>query len=213
MGVDLGTVDPCGYTVLAYSRMLGATYVLESKREADLSPIEAGTEIERLYERYPPFSHTVVDSGGAGLGFISTWKETHPTIPAKPVKKGANSVDMGISIINADIRAGKLFFVEKHCQDLLQELDTLQWDEKAEEVGKRAVKKGMHDHAMDSFRYAYTKVRTHDTKSMEAVDEAPHGSPAYWERMREKARKQAFNIKKPEPLWVNLGKWRRPGRP
>ena len=53
MGVDLGTVDPCAYTILAYSRQLGETYVLESYRAPNLSTIEAGTEIYRLYNRYP----------------------------------------------------------------------------------------------------------------------------------------------------------------
>jgi len=212
LGVDLGTVDPCAYTVLTYSRQLGATYTLESYKAPDLSTIEAGTEIERLYDRYPTFSHTVVDSGGQGASFIRQWKDTHPNIPARPVKKGQDSVDMGISIINADIRAGKVFFVEKNCQELLQEMETLQWDEKAMEVGKRSVKSGMSDHAMDSFRYAYTKVRTHDTRGMIADDSYEIGSKRYFEELREKARRQAFKQEKPEPFWVELGKWKRPGR-
>jgi len=212
MGVDLGTVDPCAYTVMCYSRAVAEAYVLESYRKSDLSTIEAGAEIERLYDRYPTFSHTVVDSGGQGASFIRQWKDTHPHIPAKPVKKGADSVDMGISIINADIRAGKIFFVEKHCQDLLQELDTVQWDERAAEVGKRTVKAGMSDHAMDSFRYASTKLRIHDIGGFVADDSTPHGSPEYWARLKQKAHDQAFNQRKPEPLWVKLGRWKRPGR-
>lgn len=212
LGVDLGTQDPCAFSVLAYSRMLARCYVVESYRMPGLSTIEAGTEIERLYARYPKFSHTVVDSGGQGAAFIRQWKDTHPLIPARPVKKGYDSVDMGIAIINADIRAGKLFYVEKNCQDLLQEQDTLQWDERAMEVGKRSVKKGLADHAMDSFRYAYTKVRTHDTGGMIADVRVEPGSPEYFEQLRESCRKQAFNEKKPEPYWVQVGKWRRPGR-
>ena len=212
MGVDLGTKDPCAYTVGAYSRAIGACYVVESYRSPDLSTIEAGTEIERLYNRYPPFSHTVVDSGGQGAAFIKQWKSSHPHIPAKPVEKGKDSVDMGISLINAEIRAGKLFFVEKGCQDLLQEMDTLQWDEKAWEVGKRAVKSGMQDHSVDSFRYMCTKVRLGDIGGFVVDDSYEKGSDRYFEQLREKARKQAFKQRKAEPEWVTLGRWKRPGR-
>jgi hypothetical protein len=212
LGCDLGTVDPCAYGSLAYSRSVGKCYVLECYREADLSTIEAGTEIERLYDRHPPFSHTIVDSGGQGAAFIRQWKDTHPSIPARPVEKGKDSVDMGISIINADIRAGKLFFVESKCQDLLMEMDTLQWDERAMDVGKRSVKAGLSDHAVDAFRYAYTKVRTHDTNAMVVDTSTKAGSAEWWERKREKARKQAFRPKKEEPHWVKMGKWKRPGR-
>lgn len=212
LGVDLGTVDPCAFTVLAYSRSVGRCYVLESYREGDMSTIQAGTEIERLMNRYPTFSHIVVDSGGQGASFIRQWKDTHPHIPARPVKKGNDSVDMGISIINADIRAGKLFFVEKHCQDLLQEMDSVQWDERSLEIGKRVIRRGDDDHACDSARYAYTKVRTHDIGGFVVEDDIKRGSPRWFEAIAEKARKQAFSEKKPEPTWVKLGRWKRPGR-
>jgi len=215
LGVDLGTKDPCAFTVMAYSRLLCHAYVLESYREPDLSTIEAGVEIDKIYERYPPFSHTVVDSGGQGASFVKQWKTSHPHIPARPVEKGKDSVDMGISIINADIRARKMYFVEKNCQDLLQEMDTVQWDEKAEAVGKRVVKRGMHDHAMDSFRYACTKLKIHDTTGMMIHNAPPtKGSPEHFEAMREKARAQAFKgvTFKPMPEYTKVGKWRRPGR-
>jgi hypothetical protein len=213
LGVDLGTKDPCAFTVLAYSRSIGACYVLESYREPDLSTIEAGTEIERIYSRYPNFSHTIVDSGGQGDAFIRQWKDTHPHIPARPVQKGKDSVDMGIAIINADIRAGKVFFVIGQCQDLLQELDTLQWDDKAAAIGKRVVKQGLLDHAMDSFRYAYTKVKTHDTSGF-VVDDTPKDEEERLVRQEAQLRERelSHDPRKVEPLWVKIGRWKRPGR-
>lgn len=212
LGVDLGTKDPCAYTVIAQSRAIARAYVLESYRLEGVSTIEAGAEIERIYDRYPAFSHTVVDSGGQGASFIRQWKDSHPGIPARPVEKGRDSVDMGISIINADLRAQKIWFVEKSCQDLLQELDTVQWDERSMEVGKRKVKDGMSDHAMDSFRYACTKNQIHDSGGFQVEDSCTKGSTAWWARMQKKARDQAFNRPKEEPHWVKVGKWKRPGR-
>jgi hypothetical protein len=208
LGVDLGTKDPCAYSIGAYSRSIGQCYIVESYRLPELSTIEAGTEIERIYNRFPPFSHTIVDSGGQGAAFIKQWKSTHPSIPARPVEKGKDSVDMGISIMNADIRAGKLFFVEKGCSDLLQEMDTLQWDEKALEVGKRSVKSGMQDHAMDSCRYLHTKVQLGDVNAF-VVDVPTRPKD---ETIPEECRKQAFSRKKKEPQWVKMGRWKRPGR-
>jgi hypothetical protein len=210
LGVDLGTHDPCAFTVLTYSRQLGATYVLESYKK-QLTVLQAGTEIERLMHRYPVFSHIVVDSGGQGASFVMQWKDTHPHIPARPVQKGRDSVEMGIAIINADIRAGKIFFVMPACVELLQELETLQWDERAEAVGKRAIKSGMEDHSMDSFRYAYTKVRTHDVNAFEIDDSLESPDEALNRRMAD-LRAQELRGGTPEPFWVKVGRWKRRGR-
>lgn len=213
IGVDLGTEDPCAFTVLAYSRSVGMTFVLESYREEDLSVLEAGTEIERLMQRFPTYSHIIVDSGGQGAAFVKQWKTSHPHIPARPVKKGNDSVDMGISIINADIRAGKLFFVESGCLDVLAEMAELQWDEKSLEVGKRVIKRGWQDHASDSLRYGYTKVRTHDNSGF-VVDDTPRSLREHMDRVHEalRARELSRNPRHEEPHWVKVGKWRRPGR-
>lgn len=213
IGVDLGTEDPCAFTVLAYSRKVGRTYVLCSYRENDLTVLQAGTEIERLMQRFPRYSHIIVDSGGQGAAFIKQWKTTHPNIPARPVKKGFDSVDMGISIINADIRAGKVFFVESGCTDLLHEMAELQWDDKSLEMGKRIIKRGWEDHASDSFRYAYTRVRTHDNQGF-VLDDTPRDERERQKRLHDqlRARELSGNPRQREPEWVRLGKWKRPGR-
>ena len=48
LGVDLGTKDPCAFTVIAYSRAIGAAYVLESYRKPGLDTDDAGAEIKRI---------------------------------------------------------------------------------------------------------------------------------------------------------------------
>lgn len=204
LGVDLGTKDPCAFTVLAFSRTAGKTFVLESYRQ-HLTVLQAGTEIERLMHRYPTFSSIVVDSGGQGAAFVRQWKETHPHIPAKPVKKGMDSVDMGISLINADIAAGKVYFVTPTCTDLLQEMETVQWDDRALAMGKRVIRIGDNDHAVDSFRYAYTKVRTHSTTGFqELIEESP-----FDRIMRERREKELHREPDTRAWWEKLAKgWR-----
>jgi hypothetical protein len=213
IGVDLGTEDPCAFAVLAYSRQVGRCYVLEAYRKPNLSVLEAGTEVERLMHRYPNYSNIVVDSGGQGAAFVRQWKDTHPHIPARPVKKGYDSVDMGISIMNADIRAGKLCYVEKYCLDVLQEMAELQWDEKSLELGKRVIKRGWEDHASDAVRYAYTKVKIHDIGGF-VVDDTPKDDAERMRRLHEQLRERELsgNPRREEPLWVRAGRWKRPGR-
>jgi hypothetical protein len=160
LGVDVGTKDPWAFTMLATSRDVQATYVLESIEER-LTTLEAGDRVGDFLDQYP--CHTViVDTGGQGAAPVAQWKDTHPLLPIQPVKKGYGSVDMGIQIINADIKADRLFFVKEPTSVLRTQMATLIWDAKASPTGARRVKRGdgYPDHCADSFRYAYTKVRT-----------------------------------------------------
>ena len=205
LGVDLGTVDPCAFTIIAYSRALARSYVLMSYKD-QFTTLQCGTEIERLMDIYK-FDHIVVDSGGQGAAFIRQWKETHPTIPARPVRKGYDSVDMGIGIINSDVRAGKLKIVKHSCKQLLDEMNILIWDDRKSITGRRLVKRGdaYPDHCADSFRYAYQKVRTHSTRGWEYEDMLERNSPEW--RARKAARfKQSIMNEREEskPFWQTL---------
>jgi hypothetical protein len=163
LGVDVGTKDPWSFTMLATSRDVQATYVIESY-EKQLTTLEAGDEVGALLDQYP-CQTVIVDTGGQGAAPVAQWKDTHPLLPIQPVKKGYGSVDMGVQIINADIKADRLFFVEPTTVDLRMQMATLIWDHKASPTGARRVKRGdgYPDHCADSFRYAYTKVRTWKT--------------------------------------------------
>ena len=206
LGVDLGTVDPCAFTVLAYSKSLTMTYVLVSYKD-QFTTIQSGTEIERLMEEFS-FDNIVVDSGGQGAAFIKQWKDTHPTIPAMPVRKGYNSVDMSINIINADTRAGKVHIVKSGCQQLLDEMQCLIWDPKLSISGARKVKLGDNypDHCVDSYRYAYQKVRTHSSKGMFWDDGVEPGSAAWINRkMAATKLKELQHVEGPaEPYWRKM---------
>jgi hypothetical protein len=206
LGIDLGTVDPCAFTILAYSRKLTRTYVLTSYKN-QFTTLQAGTEIERLMQEFD-FDNIVVDSGGQGAAFIKQWKDTHPTIPAMPVKKGYNSVDMGINIINADARAGKIKIVKSGCQQLVDEMQILIWDPKKSISGARKVKAGDNypDHCADSYRYAYQKVRTHSAKGMFWDDGVEPGSKIWIERKMALLKSEELKSvqEKPEPYWRTL---------
>jgi hypothetical protein len=206
LGVDLGTVDPCAFTILAYSRALATTYVLMSYKDS-FTTLSSGTEIERLMDLYK-FDNIVVDSGGQGAAFINQWKESNPMVPARPVKKGYDSVDMGIGIVNSDSRAGKLKIVKSSCRQLIDEMQILIWDDRKSITGKRMVKKGDNypDHCADSLRYAYQKVRTHDTRGFGYNDMLEPGSREWVARKasRERANVMSESTGKPKPYWQKL---------
>jgi len=205
LGVDLGTVDPCAFTILAYSRALAMTYVLMSYKDS-FTTLQAGTEIERLMDLYK-FDHIVVDSGGQGAAFINQWKESNPMIPARPVRKGYDSVDMGIGIINSDSRAGKLKIIKSSCKQLIDEMNILIWDDRKSITGKRVVKRGDNypDHCADSFRYGYQKVRTHDTRGFGYADMLEKGTPEWYERKAAEIKAEALTPpEKAKPFWQTL---------
>ena len=202
VGVDIGTVDPCAFTVLAYSSALGLTYVLESYRD-QLNTLEAGAELDRIAERYP-VSINIVDAGGMGKRDIELWAQTHPWIPTKEAKKGPGSVDMGISILNADIRAGKLKFVRPGCRQLEDEMRLLSWEEDFRGLGRRKVKSGDPDHCADSLRYAYQRVYTHDTRSFAYDTSIALNSREYHIAKAADIKSNALKPRKPERSWLGI---------
>jgi hypothetical protein len=152
----------------------------------------------------------VVDSGGQGAAFVRQWKDTHPTLPIEPVKKGFNSVDMGINIINADAIAGKIKIVRNGCTQLIDEMQTLVWDEKTSPTGARRIKRGdiYQDHCTDSLRYAYTKVRTWSTKGWVYDDTVAPGSSEWFKREAARHKRSILSEKvqvtKPQPYWQKI---------
>jgi hypothetical protein len=202
VGVDIGTVDPCAYTILATSRSAGITYSLQSYRE-HFNTLEAGAELDRIAETYP-VSINIIDAGGMGKRDIELWEQTHPWIATKAAKKGPGSVDMGISILNADIRAGKLKFVRHACRQLEDEMRLLCWDEDLKGLGRRKVKAGDPDHCADSLRYAYQRVYTHDTRDFEAIDNVEPGSREWLSRLGKSIRDKALKPQKAGRSWLGI---------
>jgi hypothetical protein len=202
VGVDIGTVDPCAYTVLAYSSAIGITYVLQSYRE-QFNTLEAGAEIDRLMEIYP-ISAAIIDAGGMGARDVELWEHTHPWLPIIKAKKGPGSVDMGISIMNADIRAGKLKFIRHNCRQLEDEIRLLSWDRDLRGIGRRKIKQGDPDHCADSLRYAYQRVYTHDTNAFVTLDTVQYESNEWFQRLSGQIKRKALEKSVSAPPSVSL---------
>jgi hypothetical protein len=201
-GIDVGTRDPCAFTVMAYSASVGVTYVLQSYRD-HFDTIEAGNEFDRLMQIYD-IEVGVLDAGGMGARDLELWTRTHPWLPIIKAKKGPGSVDMGIAIINADIRAGKLKFVKSGCAQLIDEMRLLSWDEDLRGIGRRTVKKGDADHCADSFRYGYQRVRTHDTPVLLPEQVLTAGTDPWYEAKARAVKMEALKKPVQRPNWLGL---------
>jgi hypothetical protein len=204
VGVDIGTKDPCAFTVLAFSEKLAITYVLQSYRD-HVNTIEAGNEIDRLMQVFP-IEVAVIDAGGMGARDLELWETTHPHLPTVKAKKGPGSVDMGISLINADIRAGKVKFIKPNCKMLIDEMQLLSWDDDLRGLGRRKVKAGDDDHCADSFRYGYQRVRTHTTDGFEYQDYVDPASTEGLVRTAKELRAKALTPPSlaETPRWLGL---------
>ncbi len=202
VGVDIGTKDPCAFTVLAFSKQLATTYVLQSYRD-HFNTLEAGSEIDRLMQIYP-IEVAVIDAGGMGARDLELWTKTHPWLPTTKAKKGPGSVDMGISIINADIRAGKIKFLKGPCAQLIDEMRLLSWQEDVRGTGRRQVKTGDHDHCADSFRYGYQRVYTHDTHAFQHLDNVEPYTKEWFDLKSKALKAEALKKPVPGPTWLGL---------
>lgn len=79
-----------------------------------------------------------------------------PSINARPVKKGAGSVEYGIDLVDARIRSGKLKIVKGPVKALLEEAELYRWD-MDEDGNSNKVLKGPC-HSLDALRYALMSV-------------------------------------------------------
>lgn len=185
LGIDVGFVDPFGWVVLAASANLGEAYVLMSDQQGELTTGEALARTERICTKWP-ISRIALDTGGAGKLIEADWtKLTNlPIQAAQKTHKGSQ-----ISVINGDFQAGKLRIVRSGNQDLIRDLQTLEWDPDYRARGKFVYRKYSNDHMADALQYAYNLTHHHlwDPQRDNSVEV---GSSAWY---REKERRMFEN--------------------
>lgn len=157
LGVDLGIIDPCAFVVGAYSQEIGELYIVESLMRGDMSPTLAGFEIEKFDQKYN-FTRMVADSQGQGKAFFKHWKETTQlTIkPAQKIDKAGS-----VSLLNADLKAGKVRICRDRNRDLIREASVLQWDDRAKDEGKLIFDRSFQCHLSDAWLYMFREARHH----------------------------------------------------
>ncbi len=152
LGIDLGYGDSTAFVVLACRPKHGETYVVEVQKETGLIPSAVAVRVEQLMARYP-FERIVADSGGAGIGYVVEMRERYG-LPIEPASKPKHKKPGDVAMINGELRSGTLRFVRGACDELIDEIKILQWNEKKTDADDR-----YENHAADALLYGWRACR------------------------------------------------------
>jgi hypothetical protein len=124
VGVDLGFDDASAFTVCAWNDRDKVLYVTESFGKSGLDISAVAEEVKRLLRRLGGCP-VIVD--GANKQAVQEIIRRHnlPLIGAEKTKKFDH-----IQILNSDLITGNIKLVHDGCTELIEELETLVWDER-----------------------------------------------------------------------------------
>lgn len=189
MGIDVGYNDPFAFVVLAQSQTLGQAFVVDSYEEEGLTTMEALVVAERFCNDYP-ISRIALDTGGAGKLVAEDWRKMS-TLPIEAAKKTHKASQ--ISVINGDLRAGKLKIARDNNIKLISDLMILEWDKDLAERDRWYYRRGFADHLADALQYGYNLCFHHTYDP--AVDTSVKKFSDDWYK-REEDRMERRQIKK-----------------
>lgn len=150
LGVDIGFVDACAFTICAIKIGAPEVWVVRSWKKTGLIPSAVAAHVERLRDCYGSM-RVVVDEGGMGKGYAEEMRQRYSIAcePAEKTKKRAFQ-----EIVAGELRSGTVKMVTAECHELIDELCFLQWLPDRTGADPR-----FDDHAADSFLYAVRACR------------------------------------------------------
>jgi hypothetical protein len=178
MGIDIGYDDPCAYVVIAWSTKLGQAFVVDSFEQSELTSMEALTEAERFCQTYPISQIAIDATGGGSKMILKDWQKL-TRLPVEAAQKTHKASQ--ISVINGDLRAGKLKIARELNQKLINDLMILEWDADKKARNKYEYPRGASDHLADAFQYAYN-LCWHHAHDFEYDRSVEPGSEAWYAR-------------------------------
>lgn len=124
IGVDLGFDDASSFTVCGWSEKEKILYILESYGKSELDISAVAEEVKRLMKR---FSGSPIIVDGANKQAVQEIIRRHnlPLISAEKTKKFEH-----IQIMNSDFITGNIKLIYDGCTELIEEYETLVWDER-----------------------------------------------------------------------------------
>ena len=149
VGIDYGTVNPFVILLLGKHKN-GKTYVLkeyyyDSKITGKQKTDPEYTEDLKAFIKDYPIKAIYVDPSAKSF-IVQCQRERIPVYEAN------NEVLEGIRFVSKELANEKLL-IDKSCKNLIKELGTYSWDEKAQKRGEDKPLK-QNDHAVDALRYA-----------------------------------------------------------
>jgi hypothetical protein len=169
LGVDYGFTDACVYVVLGWRNHDRNVYVKEVHKQVGMTPTTSAEFIKSLNKTWN-FDLMVADTGGLGKGYAEEAKERFD-LPIEAADK--QNKRAYLAFLANDIGQARLKFVKDQCGPLLEEMDTLPWNE-----DRSAPEDGFEDHCVDALLYAWRSARAF-LEGPEQKGPAP-GTPEYY---------------------------------
>ncbi len=173
VGVDLGASDSTpttAFVVNVWSKHDKTVYAVHADKRARMNPMDTADEIRRIQQKHPTATLTVVDEGGLGKGYADLWRQRSQmnVVAAEKRQKIAN-----VEMLNGEFDGGRLKLLEGATQQLIEELELLQWNEDRDGYDDRFA-----DHCTDAFLYAWRRCYAWTEDTAPATGPRP-GTPAY----------------------------------
>jgi hypothetical protein len=140
--------------------------------------MEALTEAERFCQTYPISQIAIDATGGGSKMILKDWQKL-TRLPLEAAQKTHKASQ--ISVINGDLRAGKLKIARELNQKLINDLMILEWDADKKERNKYEYPRGASDHLADALQYAYN-LCWHHAHDFEYDLSVQPGSEAWYAR-------------------------------
>ena len=196
LSLDLGYYDATAFVIGAYNKRIDNNfYILESFKKSKLTITEVAEIIKELKKKYF-FSHHIVDA--ANTQAVEEMRQQH-SLPLKAAEKLGKEAH--IALINSDFITNNCKIIESANKDLIQELETLIWDQKALLQGKHKENASKANHLCDALLYSHHASRHY----WYASEEAPL---TFEERVEESIEKQFIQKNKLKqirtPWWHNV---------
>jgi len=154
LSIDFGWNDATAFVVSVYNRSFDSKmYVLESFKQSQLTVTAVAEQIKAYMSKYN-FRNIVVDA--ANLQLVEEIRIIHglPLLAADKRGKEAH-----IHLMNSDFQTGKIQILQPTNQPLIEELETLIWNERALLLGKHKENATKENHLTDALLYGFTHSR------------------------------------------------------
>lgn len=189
LSIDLGYEDPTSFTIPAYNEFDRTLYFLKSYKKKGLDITDVANEIAKLEETYD-FSHYMID--GSNKQAVEEMKRRHG-IPLTPADKtGKNDF---IELMNADMIQGNVKVLEGECNALIDEWQTLIWDEKSK---KKVENSACPNHCADGGLYGWRKA--YNYLSEKFIEKPKSDTDEYMDELLDKLSQRHVEDRE-KPFW------------
>ena len=178
MGVDLGSKDAFAISVLACSKEINATYVVDNFAESNLGITDWAAKIKEYRDKWVP-SVIVCDAGGLGKSIVEDITRRF-NLPIEAAYKAPGYKPTAIETLNGDFLSKRLHVLEG--LEVIEQMRFLQWKDGKKNIAEDP---GMRNDLCDATLYAYRKSYAYLNRDYRKPI-IKEGSREYWQDIADK---------------------------